>query len=159
MNARNMACALGVLLALGCTARPDDSQIARDVERNLGSDMALSGARIEVASVDGVVTLAGNVTSASESSRAEQIAEQVEGVVRVRNQLSVTPPPVASPPPPPADAPPPSDTAPAPPADAAPQEAGPRPEPESETDVETEEPEAAPDSEGMDEARDAPPPG
>jgi hyperosmotically inducible periplasmic protein len=44
---------------------------------------------IDVDSEDGVVTLKGKVASADHKKRAEAVAKKVDGVKRVKNQLSV----------------------------------------------------------------------
>jgi hyperosmotically inducible periplasmic protein len=45
--------------------------------------------KINVDSADGVVTLKGKVESAEAKKKAEQVAKQVDGVKRVKNQLTV----------------------------------------------------------------------
>jgi hypothetical protein len=107
MTGRVIVCALGLTFALGCGAGPTDTEIARSVEQKIAADVTLGASHIDVSAQDGEVTLMGDVASATDASRAEDIAQRVEGVLRVRNHLSVTPsepPPVASPPPPPAAA-------------------------------------------------------
>lgn len=103
MNGRILACALGMAWALGCSVAPNDAEIGRRVERKLADDSTLGPAHIGANAKDGEVTLTGEVPSATERSRAEEIAQHVDGVLRVSNQLAVAahePPPVASPPPP-----------------------------------------------------------
>ena len=48
------------------------------------------GLNINVTTKDGVVTLEGNVKSNHEKQRAEAIARDTQGVVDVRNQLTVS---------------------------------------------------------------------
>lgn len=83
------------------TARTETSNAATDV-RNATNDAALTakvksvlladaqvkGTSIDVDSSGGTVTLSGSVGTGSEKMRAEQLAQGVEGVSRVRNNLS-----------------------------------------------------------------------
>src|SRR5262245_61523398 len=101
----------GVALALGCNA-PSDSENAQAVESHLSSDAQLASNSIEASVRDGKVTLLGAVDSSAEKDRARDIAESVQGVKSVENELTVggpaAPPPSVSTPPPaesPAEAP------------------------------------------------------
>lgn len=74
------------------TYQPDtavDAAINGKVAAALMSDPGLLGARIDVDTRDGVVSLAGTVVQAQEVRRAMAIASQVEGVRRVDNMLEV----------------------------------------------------------------------
>lgn len=51
----------------------------------------VSGARVNVDTVAGRVTLHGKVETAAEKVRAEEIAKRIEGVTKVRNLLQVVP--------------------------------------------------------------------
>jgi hyperosmotically inducible periplasmic protein len=81
--------ASGKAPASGAQARPADKQLAKDVRRAIrkagGVDMAALTVRVK----NGVVTLAGSVPSSIESSKAEEVAKGVSGVVEVRNKLTV----------------------------------------------------------------------
>lgn len=57
------------------------------VKAALASDVGLKTVRIDVDSLDGVVTLKGNVDSADTKRRVEATAKKVSGVTEVRNQL------------------------------------------------------------------------
>lgn len=102
-----LACAAA--LGLACNTGADDAEIASEVERTLSAETDLQGNSIDVASVDGEVTLTGSVDSSVERAHAQSVAERVEGVRSVRNQLGVEEtaaapgatetPPVAAPPP------------------------------------------------------------
>ena len=71
-----------------------DAAIASEVERKLGSDQQTSALDIQVKTDGGVVTLSGKVANESEKSRAEDLAEDVEGVKRVDNNLVIARAPV-----------------------------------------------------------------
>jgi len=114
------AVVLGSALILALACRPNqslegqarDAKIATQVKSKLASQVSASTiTSVSVNVTNGVVTLAGPVHSAEESSRIESVARGVEGVSDVKNALQVlatettiTPsnvPPPAPPAPPP----------------------------------------------------------
>jgi len=80
----------------GCTesenrygeAENTDAGITAEVERELIGE-GLPG-NIDVAANNGVVTLSGTVPDAEAKNRAEDIAEDIDGVDRVQNNLRTT---------------------------------------------------------------------
>jgi hyperosmotically inducible protein len=63
------------------------------VKSALASDAGLrTMTNINVDSADGVVTLKGKVDTADAKKKAEQVAKQVDGVKRVKNELKVEAP-------------------------------------------------------------------
>jgi len=66
----------------------DDASLTARVKSVLLADNQVKGTKINVDTSNGVVTLGGNVESAREKARAEQLAQQVDGVKQVRNNLS-----------------------------------------------------------------------
>jgi osmotically-inducible protein OsmY len=68
--------------------RRSDERIREDVNDQLGEGY-LDASEIEVAVVEGVVTLSGTVNSRSDKRRAEDIADEVKGVKNVENRLRV----------------------------------------------------------------------
>jgi osmotically-inducible protein OsmY len=68
-----------------------DSELRRDVERELEMEPSVDERRIGVAVLDGIVTLSGEVHSYAEKWQAERTVERVSGVRGVVNQLSVKP--------------------------------------------------------------------
>ena len=85
-------------LFLGCRtnespeAQATDFKIAANVKTKLASDLGLSTVpNIDVNVTNGVVTLAGQVSSADTKTRAEAIARGVPNVVRVVNNLQIAP--------------------------------------------------------------------
>lgn len=66
-----------------------DSDLKRDVEKELEFDPALDATKISVVSAAGVITLTGAVGSYAEKSAAENIAKRVYGVKGVANDLEV----------------------------------------------------------------------
>ncbi len=67
----------------------DDASITASIKGKYLVDDTLKGLDISVDTVQGVVTLTGPVQSDTAKELATQIAENVEGVVRVDNQLMV----------------------------------------------------------------------
>ena len=69
--------------------RVDDAAIASKVDAKLVAATDIAANNIDVDVQDGVVTLSGVVKSAAAKHRAEEVAETVEGVRRVVNELEV----------------------------------------------------------------------
>lgn len=68
-----------------------DSELRRDVERELEMEPSIDERRIGVAVLDGIVTLTGEVRSYAEKWQAERTVERVSGVRGVVNDLVVKP--------------------------------------------------------------------
>jgi hyperosmotically inducible periplasmic protein len=64
-----------------------DSALTAKVKTALHEDKITSGTDIHVTTVAGVVTLKGAVPSADVSTQAEKVAQNTEGVKRVKNKL------------------------------------------------------------------------
>jgi|GEM_PF-1582011 len=67
-----------------------DSGVTARVQSKFFSDDTVKASRIDVDTADGVVTLQGSVASEQAHRRAVQIAQSVDGVKDVRDQLSVS---------------------------------------------------------------------
>ncbi len=70
------------------TPESADDKLARRVEFELYSTKAISLKRLQVSAKDATVTLGGSVASRAERLLAEKIAERVEGVRKVMNNLA-----------------------------------------------------------------------
>jgi osmotically-inducible protein OsmY len=66
-----------------------DSELRREVERELEWEPSVDERRIGVSVMDGIVTLTGEVSSFGEKWRAERAVERVEGVRGIANELEV----------------------------------------------------------------------
>jgi osmotically-inducible protein OsmY len=66
----------------------DDSAVTAKVKSTLLADAQVKGTKIDVDTSNGTVTLTGNAATAAEKARAEQLAQGVEGVRAVRNNIS-----------------------------------------------------------------------
>ena len=71
----------------------DDASLANNVQTTLASTPGVNANEINVSSTDGVVTLSGDVDSASAASAAVQATQGVTGVTAVHNELTVQNPP------------------------------------------------------------------
>jgi len=82
----------GVTNSISVTAPPGDSpedKLAKRVEFELYSTKAFSVNTLQIHSLDGTVTLGGTVSSRAEKLLAEKVAQTVNGVRKVVNNLSV----------------------------------------------------------------------
>ena len=64
-----------------------DSAVTAKVKTALHEDKITSGTDIHVTTVAGVVTLKGAVPSGDVAAQAEKVAQNTEGVTRVKNKL------------------------------------------------------------------------
>lgn len=68
---------------------PDDDKLAQNVKQALLRDPIVESYEIDVQAGNGTVTLEGNVDSFYEKSQAEDVANRINGVVLVNNNLDV----------------------------------------------------------------------
>ncbi len=113
------ALALLIILAAspGCSRKPDDETVVKDIQQKVAADPDTKDANITVASKNGQVTLNGQASNPAARPKAEQIAKSEPGVSNVDDEIAVqqaaaTPPPEptpapaqTAPPPPPAEKP------------------------------------------------------
>jgi hypothetical protein len=104
-------------LSLGCSRKPDDETVAKDIQQKLAADPDTKDANVTVASKNGQVTLNGQAANPAARPKAEQIAKAEPGVSAVDDEIAVQQaalPPAAepaaapaqtAPPPPPAEKP------------------------------------------------------
>lgn len=67
----------------------EDATITAEIKTRFLADDTLKGLEINVDTEQGVVTLSGSVQSETAKDRATQIAQSVDDVVNVNNQLTV----------------------------------------------------------------------
>jgi hyperosmotically inducible periplasmic protein len=93
-----LSAALSLVVLTGCAALDDDvtvgeaiddAAITAQVKAALVEDKELSALTINVDTADGVVTLNGDVNEASDIARATDVADDVDGVRSIRNNLKV----------------------------------------------------------------------
>ena len=70
-------------------AASDDPTITTRVKTALINDPVIGGARIDVETVKGVVTLSGRVKSKDEETKAMAVARTISGVAEVRSTLQI----------------------------------------------------------------------
>jgi BON domain len=111
------ALALLIILAAspGCSRKPDDETVVKDIQQKVAADPDTKDANITVASKNGQVTLNGQASNPAARPKAEQIAKAEPGVSNVDDEIAVqqaaaSPPPEptpaqTAPPPPPAEKP------------------------------------------------------
>ncbi|HEY4128355.1 MAG TPA: BON domain-containing protein [Gammaproteobacteria bacterium] len=75
------------------TAPVDDAALTSNVQATLANTPGVNANEINVQSSEGVVTLSGDVDSASAASAAVQATQGVSGVSSVHNDLTVVNPP------------------------------------------------------------------
>ena len=75
--------------ASSAAAAVDDATITTKVKAAVMAEPGLKSTEINVDTKDGVVTLAGTVNSQDLKQRATQVAQQVQGVKQVSDQLVV----------------------------------------------------------------------
>ena len=96
------ACAV-LMASCGKFAKPDDAAITTDIKAKMFSEPSLKSANVEVSSLGGEVTLAGQVPNDSARLAAFKIASETKGVSKVNDQMTVlaaqATPPAAAPPP------------------------------------------------------------
>lgn len=73
----------------GLSDVPSDGTISKEVEAKLLGDQFGGLSEILVATEAGVVTLVGTVERAEQKARAADLARQVKGVKRVKNDLEI----------------------------------------------------------------------
>lgn len=69
--------------------QPTDAQITSNIQAKFASDELLTGKKIVVETIRGVVTLKGIVPGDTEQKRAVELASRVEGVKSVESDLTV----------------------------------------------------------------------
>ena len=89
----SIAIATTALLAAGfisgCSSKPNDPQIVTNLQSQMFADAQLKSANLQVASIDGEVTLKGTVPSDAARYEAYKLATQTSGVKKVNDQMVV----------------------------------------------------------------------
>jgi osmotically-inducible protein OsmY len=95
LNRKLVVLASVALLGLaGCASKGgsnffSDSMVTASVKKAIYNEPSLKVTAISVATDGGVVSLSGAVKSPREKARAAEVARNVEGVKRVKNELKV----------------------------------------------------------------------
>lgn len=78
-----------LVLSVGCTSAPSDSQMTEQIQSKIGQDSGLQAHALAVQSSAGIVTLSGTVDNDAQRSAAARYAASVPGVKQVINNLQV----------------------------------------------------------------------
>ena len=78
-----------LLVAVGCSKKPNDAQVSTDVQNKFSQDSGLSDKQLTVQASNGVVTLAGTVDNNAQRDAAAKQAASIPGVREVVNNLQV----------------------------------------------------------------------
>jgi osmotically-inducible protein OsmY len=92
--ARGLALMTVIFLIFGaaCTEkRVDDAVLTATIKTRMTADGRISPTRVNVDTLNGEVTLKGEVPTQEEKDAAEEVARKVEGVTNVSNQITVNP--------------------------------------------------------------------
>jgi hypothetical protein len=79
-------------VSVGCSRKPDDETVAKDIQQKLAADPDTKDANVTVASKNGQVTLNGQATNPAARPKAEQIAKAEPGVSAVDDEIGVQQP-------------------------------------------------------------------
>ena len=80
------------VIASDKNAPPSDDRIYDQVRMRLTDDPDVKGGALDVSVKNGVVKIAGRVTTEKGKSKATKLAKKVKGVKDVDNELTVGPP-------------------------------------------------------------------
>jgi osmotically-inducible protein OsmY len=90
-NAANGAGAFVEKTAVNIEQKTSDASITLAVKGSLVQSDDMLGRQVKVGTANGIVSLWGTVPNAESKARAEQLATQARGVVRVINAIEVGP--------------------------------------------------------------------
>src|SRR5215510_14624311 len=80
------------IFGAACTERQlDDAMLTARIKTRMTADGRISPTRVNVDTLNGDVTLKGEVPTQEEKDAAEEVARKVEGVRNVSNQITVNP--------------------------------------------------------------------
>ncbi|HKV48804.1 MAG TPA: BON domain-containing protein [Candidatus Acidoferrales bacterium] len=78
-----------LVLSSGCSSKPKDTQLVTTIQSQMFADAQLKSANLQVAAVNGEVTLKGTVPNDAAHLEAFKIATQTPGVTKVNDQMVV----------------------------------------------------------------------
>src|SRR5690242_21062710 len=77
------------LSSLGCSKRPNDEDIAKDVQNKVSQDPVTKDSNVNVTAKEGKVTLTGDVKTPAEKQKADDIARAEPGATGIDDQIMV----------------------------------------------------------------------
>ena len=81
---------LSMALWIGCTSRPSDEQIQKDIQTKAASDPDTKDAKVEVTAKEGKVTVTGTVPTEVAAKKIQKIAKEEPGVSDVDDETSIS---------------------------------------------------------------------
>src|SRR5246500_512351 len=78
-------------LSIGCSRRPNDDMLAKDIQEKVASDPETKDSQIDVEAKNGKVTVSGKVKSPAAQHKVEQIAREEPGIASVDDQSTIEP--------------------------------------------------------------------
>lgn len=91
MRSLALAACFSCLLLTACETRVDDAVLTARIKTEMTADGRISPSRVNVDTLNGIVTLKGEVPTQQEKDAAAEVTGKVAGVKRVDNQLIVNP--------------------------------------------------------------------
>lgn len=73
----------------GCSSKADDAQLVTNIQSQMFADAQLKSANLQVAAIDGQVTLKGTVPNDAARYEAYKLATQTPGVKKVNDQMVI----------------------------------------------------------------------
>jgi hypothetical protein len=80
---------VGTGLVGGCSSKTNDAQLVTNIQSQMFADAQLKSANLQVAAIDGQVTLKGTVPSDAARYEAYKLATQTAGVKKVNDQMVI----------------------------------------------------------------------
>ena len=81
---------VSMALWIGCTSRPSDEQIQKDIQAKAASDPDTKDAKVEVVAKEGKVTVTGTVPTEVAAKKLQKIAKEEPGVSDVDDETSIS---------------------------------------------------------------------
>jgi hypothetical protein len=80
-----------IALSIGCSHRPNDDTIAKDIQEKVAADPETKDSQVDVKAKNGKVTVSGKVKSPAAQQKVEQIAREEPGIASVDDQSAIEP--------------------------------------------------------------------
>jgi hypothetical protein len=98
---RNLVISISLAVTLfvsgtSCTHRPNDQEIAKDIQDKVANDPETKDSQVNVVAKDGKVTLTGEAKTPAAQQKMEQISRQEPGATGLDDQTTVAPTPAAA---------------------------------------------------------------
>jgi hypothetical protein len=78
-------------LSIGCSRRPNDDTIAKDIQEKVAADPETKDSQVDVKAKNGKVTVSGKVKSPAAQQKVEQIAREEPGIANLDDESTIEP--------------------------------------------------------------------